>query len=86
MVMGTWVLATSIGNYLAGRAASLSASHGWGYLFTVLIVSSLVIAAGLWAVAPLIRRNMQGDAPAPLPKAIVNPKAEDVAASAEGPL
>jgi POT family proton-dependent oligopeptide transporter len=86
MVMGTWFLATSIGNYLAGRAASLSASHGWGYLFTVLIVSSLVIAAGLWAVAPLIRRNMQGDAPAPLPKAIVNPKAEDVAASAEGPL
>jgi len=87
MVMGTWFLAISIGNYLAGRAASLSASHGWGVLFGVLIVASLAIAAGLLLIAPMMRRMMQGgDPPVQLPKAIVKPKAEDVAATAEGPL
>ena len=30
MVMGTWFLATSIGNYLAGRAAGLTADKGFG--------------------------------------------------------
>jgi len=86
MVMGTWFLATGIGNYLAGRAAALSASHGWGFLFITLIIASLVIAGALFAVAPMIRRMMQGDRPAELPKAIVQTKAEDVATTAEGPL
>jgi POT family proton-dependent oligopeptide transporter len=58
MVMGTWFLGAAIGNYLAGRAAQLSASHGWGFLFNTLIISSLVIAAALFAVAPLIRKMM----------------------------
>jgi POT family proton-dependent oligopeptide transporter len=84
MVMGTWFLGTSIGNYLAGRAAGLSATHGYGFLFQTLIISSLVIAAALFLVAPVIRRMLQGDQPAELPKAIVQPKAEDVAGPAEG--
>jgi POT family proton-dependent oligopeptide transporter len=85
MVMGTWFLGVSIGNYLAGRAAGLSASHGYGFLFTTLILSSAVIAVALFAVAPAIRRMMasEGMVPADLPKAIVEPKKPDAAASAE---
>jgi POT family proton-dependent oligopeptide transporter len=79
MVMGTWFLGVSIGNYLAGRAAGLSASRGYGFLFVTLIVASLLIAGALFLVAPMIRRMMQGDQPAELPKAIVTPKAEDAA-------
>jgi POT family proton-dependent oligopeptide transporter len=63
MVMGTWFLATAIGNYIAGRAASISEGHGYGYLFKLLIVSSLIIAAALFAVAPRIKRMMAGKNP-----------------------
>jgi len=79
MVMGTWFLGLSIGNYLAGRAAQLSASHGYGVLFGTLIIASLVIAGALFFVAPMIRRMMDGDSPAELPKAIAKSKAEDAA-------
>jgi POT family proton-dependent oligopeptide transporter len=61
MVMGTWFLGAAIGNYLAGRAAQLSATNGWGFLFHTLIIASLVIAAALFAVAPLIRKMMASD-------------------------
>jgi len=63
MVMGTWFLATAIGNYIAGRAASISEGHGYGYLFKLLIISALVVAAGLFAVAPRIKRMMAGRSP-----------------------
>src|SRR5262249_48693241 len=77
LVMGTWFLGISIGNYLAGRAAGLSASHGYGFLFTALIVCSLIVAVALFAVAPAIRRLMQSDSQrAELPKAIIEPKAD----------
>ncbi|MGE5182390.1 MAG: peptide MFS transporter, partial [Acidobacteriota bacterium] len=76
MVMGTWFLGTSIGEYLAGRAAGFSASHGYAFLFYTLIIASLVVAAGLFGVAPMIRRMMAGGA-APLPSArAVEPSAE----------
>ncbi|HEY5950405.1 MAG TPA: peptide MFS transporter [Kofleriaceae bacterium] len=58
MVMGTWFLATAIGNYIAGRAASISEGNGYGYLFKLLIVSALIISAALFAVAPRIKRMM----------------------------
>jgi proton-dependent oligopeptide transporter, POT family len=58
MVMGTWFLATAIGNYIAGRAAGLSEGKGYGFLFSVLIISALVIAAALFVVSPMIRRMM----------------------------
>jgi POT family proton-dependent oligopeptide transporter len=58
MVMGTWFLATAIGNYLAGRAASISEGHGYGFLFKLLIISAGIIAAALFAVAPKIKRMM----------------------------
>ena len=67
MVMGTWFLAAAIGNYLAGRAAQLSASHGFGYLFWVLIIASIVIAAALFAIAPMIKRMLAN--PSTLPTA-----------------
>lgn len=60
MVMGTWFLATAIGNYLAGRAAGFSESRGYSFLVYTLIISSLVIAAVLFAVAPMIKRMMAG--------------------------
>jgi POT family proton-dependent oligopeptide transporter len=56
MVMGTWFLGTAVGNYLAGRAAQLSATHGWAFLFYTLIIVSLIIAVALFAVAPLIKK------------------------------
>jgi proton-dependent oligopeptide transporter, POT family len=76
MVMGTWFLGISIGEYFAGRAAELSGAHGYGFLFAVVIIGSLVIAAGLFLVAPVIRRMLANDPgqPAELPKAIVEPK------------
>jgi proton-dependent oligopeptide transporter, POT family len=58
MVMGTWFLATAIGNYIAGRAAGFSEERGYTFLFTVLIVSAFVIAAALFVVSPLIRKMM----------------------------
>lgn len=89
MVMGTWFLATAVGNYIAGRAAGFSESRGYGFLFTVLIISALVIAAALFAVAPLIRRMMatpvktapaersEKAEPEPLPKATAKEKDKD---------
>jgi POT family proton-dependent oligopeptide transporter len=78
MVMGTWFLGISIGEYLAGRAAEVSGAHGYGFLFTVVIIGSLVIAAALFGVAAPIKRLLAGEsAPADLPKAtaIVESKA-----------
>jgi POT family proton-dependent oligopeptide transporter len=61
MVMGTWFLATAIGNYIAGRAASISEGRGYGYLFKLLIIAALVISAALFIVAPIIRKMMAND-------------------------
>ena len=58
MVMGTWFLATAIGNYLAGRAAGFTESRGYGFLFWVLVIGSLVMAGALFAIAPTIKRMM----------------------------
>jgi POT family proton-dependent oligopeptide transporter len=81
MVMGTWFLATAIGNYLAGRAAGFSAERGYGFLFYTLVIGALVISAGLFFVAPVIKRMMGAPGarmpadksekaePEPLPKA-----------------
>jgi POT family proton-dependent oligopeptide transporter len=80
MVMGTWFLGTAIGNYLAGRAAQLTATRGWAFLFHTLIIMSLVIAAALFAVAPLIKRLMANDS---TKTKITETKAEDVAQPVE---
>lgn len=69
MVMGTWFLAASIGNYFAGRASQLAA-HGFGFLFWVLIIASVVIAAALFGVAPKIKRLLESKG-GPLPVARV---------------
>ena len=76
MVMGTWFLGISVGEYLAGRAAEVSGAHGYGFLFTVVIIGSLVIAVALFAVAPPIKRLLASEStPADLPRAVVEPKA-----------
>jgi POT family proton-dependent oligopeptide transporter len=63
MVMGTWFLGSADGEYLAGRAAGVADQLGFDVLFYILIISSLVVAAALFAVAPMIRR-MVDSAPA----------------------
>jgi POT family proton-dependent oligopeptide transporter len=76
MVMGTWFLAASIGNYLAGQAAGFSASWGHATLYYTIMIASVVVAGALFGVAPLIRKMMSSEAPAdkgekaqPLPEA-----------------
>jgi hypothetical protein len=77
--MGMWFLGISIGEYFAARAAEVSGTHGYGFLFTVVIIGSLIVAAALFAVAPAIRRLMAGDAsqPADLPRAVAEPRTTD---------
>jgi dipeptide/tripeptide permease len=58
MVMGTWFLAAAIGNYLAGRAAGFSEARGYSFLVYTLIITSLVVAAILFMVAPMIKKMM----------------------------
>jgi POT family proton-dependent oligopeptide transporter len=77
MVMGTWFLATAIGNYLAGRAAGFSAARGYGFLFYTLIIGALVISVGLYLVAPVIKKMMAGTMTTTLPKASVVTQPED---------
>lgn len=71
MVMGTWFLAAAIGNYLAGRASQLSSAHGFGFLFYVLIIASVFVAAALFAVAPIVKRLLASGGAQPLPVAKV---------------
>jgi proton-dependent oligopeptide transporter, POT family len=61
MVMGTWFVSIANGNYLAGRAAAFSEQRGYGFLFYLLIISALVVAGILFAVAPTIRRMMDAE-------------------------
>jgi POT family proton-dependent oligopeptide transporter len=70
MVMGTWFLATAIGNYLAGRAAGFSEQRGYGFLFYTLIVGALALSAALYLVAPMIKRMMSGKSALPKASAI----------------
>jgi POT family proton-dependent oligopeptide transporter len=70
MVMGTWFLAASIGNYFAGRASQLAA-RGFGFLFWVLIIASVVIAAALFGVAPKIKRLLESKGPLPVARVAV---------------
>jgi proton-dependent oligopeptide transporter, POT family len=72
MVMGIWFLGTSIGIYLAGQATKLSSKWSFSFLFNFLMIASVVMAIGLFLIAPRIRRMMEKDAAAaPLPKATV---------------
>jgi len=61
MVMGTWFLATAIGNYLAGRAEGLLSGNlglsAFG-LFTTLTLFAVVIAAILYVAAGPVKRML----------------------------
>jgi len=78
MVMGIWFLGTAIGIYLAGRATTISSGRSFAFLFNVLMIASVVMALGLFVIAPRIRRMMAKggpavpvDPPVELPKATV---------------
>jgi POT family proton-dependent oligopeptide transporter len=58
MVMGVWFFAISIGEYLAGRAATVSVELGWSGLFTLMTVGSFVVAAGLFLAVRPVRRML----------------------------
>jgi proton-dependent oligopeptide transporter, POT family len=62
MVMGMWFFGTAIGIYLAGRATSISSGRGFNFLFTFLLIASLVVAIALFVVSPMIKRMMGADA------------------------
>jgi POT family proton-dependent oligopeptide transporter len=68
MVMGTWFLAASIGNFIAGQAAGFSASRGHAFLYTTVIVLSLIVGAALFAVAPIIKKLMASEPHEPADK------------------
>lgn len=56
-----WIPAAACGAYLAGRATSLSESHGYPVLFHVLIVTSLVVAVALYARERWRRRRRRDE-------------------------
>jgi POT family proton-dependent oligopeptide transporter len=62
MVMGIWFLGTAIGIYLAGRASAISAGKSFGYLWVLLLILSLAMAAALFVVSPLIKKMMAAEA------------------------
>ncbi|HLL21431.1 MAG TPA: oligopeptide:H+ symporter, partial [Kofleriaceae bacterium] len=61
MVMGMWFFGTAIGIYLAGRATSISSGKGFNYLFTFLLIASVVVSIALFIVSPMIKRMMGSD-------------------------
>ncbi|NVB81832.1 MAG: peptide MFS transporter [Kofleriaceae bacterium] len=61
MVMGTWFLATSIGNFIAGQAAGFSATRGLSFLFYTVIILALIVGAALFAISPVIRKMMASE-------------------------
>jgi POT family proton-dependent oligopeptide transporter len=58
MVMGVWFFAISIGEYLAGRASTVSVTLGWRGLFTSVTIGSFVVAVGLFLAAGPVRRML----------------------------
>jgi POT family proton-dependent oligopeptide transporter len=58
MVMGVWFFAISIGEYLAGRASTVSVDLGWRGLFMAVTIGSFVVAAGLFLAAGPVRRML----------------------------
>ena len=64
LTMGVWFLATSIGNYLGGRAASLYDTLGLAELFTVITALGLIAAgvlAGVVRVMPRAPSTLSGE-------------------------
>jgi POT family proton-dependent oligopeptide transporter len=68
MVMGTWFLAASVGNFLAGQAAGFSASWGHASLYYMIIIASGIVAAALFGVAPIVRKMMASEPHEPADK------------------
>ncbi|HTJ41027.1 MAG TPA: peptide MFS transporter [Kofleriaceae bacterium] len=58
MVMGVWFFAISIGEYLAGRASTVSVKLGQTGFFSFMTIGSLVIAAGLFLSVGPVRRML----------------------------
>jgi POT family proton-dependent oligopeptide transporter len=58
MVMGIWFLASSIGNYLAGRAAGYAQHYTQTTLLTVLTVIMFIAAVVMFVLARPMTRMM----------------------------
>jgi proton-dependent oligopeptide transporter, POT family len=58
MVMGVWFFAISIGEYLAGRASTVSVNLGERGFFTFMTVASWVVAVGLFLASGPVRKML----------------------------
>jgi POT family proton-dependent oligopeptide transporter len=58
MVMGIWFLASSIGNFLAGRAAGVSAHYSFSSVLAVLTVIMSIAAVVMFVIARPMTRMM----------------------------
>jgi proton-dependent oligopeptide transporter, POT family len=61
LVMGIWFLASSVGNYIGGRVASIYEAFSPTTLFWAVSAFCMVVAAILAALSPTVRR-LSGDA------------------------
>ena len=57
-MMGVWFLATSVGNFIAGRLAGLYEAMPLPTLFTNIALFGIAAGFLLWIVSPPIRRRM----------------------------
>jgi POT family proton-dependent oligopeptide transporter len=58
LMMGVWFLATSVGNFIAGRLAGFYESMPLPTLFTTIALFGIVAGLVLWAVSAPIKRMM----------------------------
>jgi POT family proton-dependent oligopeptide transporter len=58
MVMGVWFFAISIGEYLAGRASTVTVKLGNTGFFSFMTIGSFVVAAGLFIAAGPVKRML----------------------------
>ena len=60
LIMGVWFLATSVGNFIAGRLAGYYEAMPLPSLFTSIALFGIGAGAILWLFSPLIRKGMGG--------------------------
>jgi POT family proton-dependent oligopeptide transporter len=58
MVMGVWFFAISIGEYLAGRASTVTVKLGNTGFFLFMTIASFVVAAGLYAASKPVTKML----------------------------
>ena len=60
LMMGVWFLATSVGNFIAGRVAGFYEAMPLPDLFTAIALFGIVSGGVLLVMSPTVRRLMGG--------------------------